>query len=96
MIKGEHITEVYVNTYSKTCVKRPLSKRQNIGFQVQISLNAGQKNCIMLQGVHSAILLTFTKLPFVITIIVMSIFEWPFYTSFTVYDSMRLLYCLCN
>ena len=38
----------------------------------------------MLQGEHSAILLTFIKLPFVIKIFVMSIFEWPFYTGFTV------------
>ena len=33
---------------------------------------------------HSAILSTFIKLPFVIKILVLSIFEWPFYTSFTV------------
>ena len=32
----------------------------------QLSLNAGQKYCRMLQGEHSAILLTFIKLPFVI------------------------------
>ena len=32
----------------KTCVKWPLSKRQKIGFQDQISLNAGQKYCRML------------------------------------------------
>ena len=38
----------------------------------------------MLQWEHSAILLTFIKLPFVIKIIVLSIFEWPFYTGFTV------------
>ena len=31
------------------------------------------------------ILLTFIKLPFVIKIFVLSIFEWPFYTGFTVY-----------
>ena len=31
--------------YSKTCVKRPLSKRQKNGFQDQLSLNAGQKCC---------------------------------------------------
>ena len=36
-------------------------------------------------GEHSAILLTFIKLPFVIKIFVLSIFEWPFYTGFTVY-----------
>ena len=35
---------------------------------------------------HSAILLTFIKLPFVIKIFVLSIFEWPFYTGFTVHS----------
>ena len=45
--------------YSKTCVKRPLLKRPKIGFQYQLSLNAGQKYCRMLQGEHSAIRLTF-------------------------------------
>ena len=35
------------------------------------------------EGEHSAILLTFIKLPFVIKIFVLSIFEWPFYTGFT-------------
>ena len=29
--------------YSKTCVIQPLSKRQKIGCQDQLSLNAGQK-----------------------------------------------------
>ena len=33
---------------------------------------------------HSAILLTFIKLPFVIKTYVLSILEWPFYTGFTV------------
>ena len=42
--------------YSKTCVERPLSKRQKIGFQDQLSINAGQKYCRMLPGEHSAIL----------------------------------------
>ena len=32
---------------------------------------------------HSAILSNFIKLPFVIKIFVLSIFEWPFYTGFT-------------
>ena len=67
----------------KTCVKRPLSKRQKIGFQDQFSLNAGQKKCRMLQE-HSAILSTCIKLLFVIKIFVLSIFECPFYTGFTV------------
>ena len=68
----------------KTCVKRPLSKRQKIGFQDQLLLNAGQKYCRMLQWEHSAILSTFFKLPFVMKIFVLSIFEWQFYTGFTV------------
>ena len=38
----------------------------------------------MLPLEHSAILLTFIKLPFVIKIFVLSIFEWPFYAGFTV------------
>ena len=54
--------------YSKTCVKRPLSKRQKIGFQDQLLLNEGRKYCRMLQGEHSAILSTFIKLPFVFKI----------------------------
>ena len=33
---------------------------------------------------HSAILSTFIKLPFVIKVFVLSVFEWPFYTGFTV------------
>ena len=40
----------------------------------------------MLQGEHSAILSAFIKLPFVIKIFVLSIFEWVFYTGFTVYN----------
>ena len=70
--------------YSKTCVKLPLSKRPKIGFQDQLSLNAGQKYCRMLQGEHSAILSTFIKLSFIIKIFVLFFVEWPFYTGFTV------------
>ena len=45
----------------------------------------------MLHGEHSAILLTFIKLPFVIKIFVLPIFEWPFYTGFTVVTTMNSL-----
>ena len=38
----------------------------------------------MLQGEHSAILSTFIKLLFVFNTFVLSIFEWPFKTGFTV------------
>ena len=43
----------------------------------------------MLQGEHSAILTTFIKLPFVIKIFVLSIFEWPLKTGFTVSDKYQ-------
>ena len=45
--------------FSKTFVKRPLSKRPIIGFQDELSLNVGQKYCRMLRGEHYAILSTF-------------------------------------
>ena len=63
-------------------------------FQDQLSLNEGQKNCRMLQGEHSAILSTFTKLPFVIKIFVLSIFDFSghFYTGFTVCECCMLYY----
>ena len=73
--------------YSKNWVKRPLSKRPKNGFQNLFSLNAGQKYCRMLQGEHSAILLIFIKLPLVNKTFALSIFEWPFYTGFTVHIS---------
>ena len=69
--------------YSKTCLKPP------IGFQDRLSLNAGEKYCRMLQG-HSAILSTFIKLPFVIIIFALSIFEWPLKTGFTVVHELVL------
>ena len=47
----------------------------------------------MLQGGPSAILLTFIRLPFVIEIFVLSIFEWPFYIGFTVFDIDVILEC---
>ena len=78
----EHVT----NT-----LKWPLSKRLKIGFQDQLSLNAGQKYCRMLQGEHSAVISTFIKLLFVIKIFVLSIFEWPLKTGFTV---LVLFHCL--
>ena len=67
--------------YSKTCVKRPLSKRLKIVSQDQLPLNAGQKYCRMLtllQGEHSAILSIFIKLPFFIKILVLSILSGGF------------------
>ena len=70
--------------YSKTCLKRPLKKKTKNGFQDRLSLNAGQKYCRMLQGEDFAIHLTCIKLPFVIKIFILSVFEWQLNTGFTV------------
>ena len=74
-----------ISDYSKTCLKPPLKKKTKIDFQDRLMLNACQKYCRMLQGKHSAILLTIIKLPFAINIFVLSIFEWLLKTGFTVY-----------
>ena len=61
------------------------SKRtQHFCFYYQISLNADQKYCRMLQREHSAILPAFINLPFSINMFVLSIFKWPLKTGFTV------------
>ena len=74
----------YCVQYSKTCVKRPLSKRPKIGFQDRLSPIAGYRYCRMLQGEHSAILLTFIKLPFAIKTFILSVFKWLLKTGATV------------
>ena len=65
-----------------TTVKPVLSghtiRRPKYGFQYQLSLNAGQKYCRMLQWDHTAILSTFIKLPFVIKIFAMSFLSGRF------------------
>ena len=83
-------TDMYIDCllYSKTCLKRPLREED------QLSLNAGQKYCRMLQGEHSAILLTFINLPNVIKIFVLSFFEWLLITYFTILTTyMYFLFC---
>ena len=67
--------------YSKTCVKWPLSKDQKMFFKTHYLLM--QVKTIVLQNA-SAILSTFIKLPIVFKTFVLSIFECPFYTGFTV------------
>ena len=65
--------------YNKTCVKRPLSTDHKLVFKTNYCLM--QVKSIV---EYSAILSAFIKLPFVIKIFVLSIFESPFYTGFTV------------
>ena len=86
--------------YSKTCLKRPLKEKTKIWFQDQLSFNAGQKYCRMLQGEHSAILSTFSKLPFAFKTFVFSILSGClrqgllyFQVSLSYHLSLRLL-CL--
>ena len=74
-------------------------KRPKIGFQIQLLLNAGQKYCRKLQGEHSAIRSTFinmTKLPFVIKIFVLSLFEKSLKTGFTVHNVHSHVICCVN
>ena len=41
---------------------------------------------------HSAILKTFIKVSFVTKIFDLSIFEWPFYTGFTIFEKEFAVY----
>ena len=68
------------NDYSKTCLKRPLLK---MGFQNQLSRNAGQKYCRMLRE-HSVVLSICIKLTHGFKTFLSSIFELPLKTGFTV------------
>ena len=45
---------------------------------------------MQVKSIAEAPLLTFIKLPFVIKIFVFSIFEWSFYTGFTVFQSLKI------
>ena len=62
----------------KNLCKSAILKKTKNCFLDQFSLNAGQKYCRMLPLEHSTILLTFIKLPFVIKMFVLSIFQWLF------------------
>ena len=74
MFEAIYFFKYVVISFFKLLVQATLIKT-NIGFQDQLSLNAGQKYCRMLQGEHSAIVLTFIKLSFVIQTFVLSIFD---------------------
>ena len=76
--------------YSKTCVKLSTLKDHKLVFKTDYCLMQVISIAEGSNGEHSAILSTFIKLPFVIKIFVLSIFEWPFYTGFTVQKSRVL------
>ena len=77
--------------YSKTCLKRPLKNNTKIGSHDRLSLNAGQRYCRMLQGMHSAIISTFIKEPFVINILVLSTYKAADQSThrFTIWKTLR-------
>ena len=61
--------------------------RPKIGFQDQLLLNAGQKYCRMLKGSILQYFGPSLSYHFVMKIFVLSIFEWPLKTCFTVSKS---------
>ena len=72
------------SAYSKTCLKRPIKKKTKNWFSKPIISKCRSK---VLQNAlleHSAILLTCIKLPSVLKICVLSMFEWPLKTGSTV------------
>ena len=69
--------------YSKTYSKRLLKKDRQLVFKTDYRLM--QVKCIAESAKRS----TFIKLPFVIKIIVWSIFEWPLKTGFAIYKSKQ-------
>ena len=75
--------EMLIVNYSKTCLKRQLKKKKKktkMVFKTDYRLMKVES----IAEEHSAILSTFIKLPFVIKICVLSIFEWRLKTGFTV------------
>ena len=88
---------LFENIYSKTWVKRPLSKRSKNCFQGRLSLNAGQKYCRMLPLEHSAILSTYINIPVFIKNFVLSFIWVAVYTGFTVYScSLKFIETMCT
>ena len=49
LCSGINYSNEYMMQVQKTCIKRPLKKKTEIGFQNRLWLNGGQKDCRMLQ-----------------------------------------------
>ena len=80
-------------TYSKTCIKRLFVKDHKLVFKTNYRFMQVKSiaECFKRSNQHSAILLAYIKLPFVIKIFVLSIFEWLFYTGLLVIDAYQNL-----
>ena len=81
--------------YSKTCVKRPISKRSNIVFKTNYRLMQVKSIAKYSKGEHSATRSTFSKLPFVIKTFVLSILSGRF-TQVLLYIANTILYFIIH
>ena len=79
------------NKYCKTCVKQPLKKKTKNWLSRQITALCRSKVLQNAPREHSAILSNFIKLPFVFKACVLSIFERPLQTGFTVQSFFKTL-----
>ena len=80
-----HSWTVFLSVQLSLC-KTATLKKTKIVFKTNFRLMQVESiaECSKVPLEHSAIFLTCIKLPFVITIFVLSSFEWLFYTDFTV------------
>ena len=74
----------------KDCTVKPVlsghsKRRPKLIFKTDYRLMQVKSIAECSKGEHSAILSTFINLPFVIKISVLSIFEWPLTTGFTIF-----------
>ena len=74
----------------KPCLKLPLKKDQNLVFKTDYHLMQVKSIAECSNRDHSAILSTFIKLPSVFKSFVLSVFEWPLKTGFTVDENILL------
>ena len=70
--------------YSKTYLERPLKRRPKIGFQDQLLLMQVKSIAECSKGSILQYFLPSLKLPFIFKTFVLSFFEWPLKTGFTV------------
>ena len=91
------ITIIQTKLYSKTCLKRPLKKKNKNWFScLKTNYRLMQVKSIAecSKREHSAILLTFIMLQLVIKIFVFSIFEWLLKTGLLYIFTVKLKYLI--
>ena len=78
-------SEIFDNDTVKSVLSGHLKRTSKLVFNTHYCLKQVKSIAECSKMDHSAILLIFIKLPFVIKIFVLSIFEWSLKTSFTVF-----------